>query len=95
MLRVLGAVANGLAGTEPPDPGERTTPAFSLEVQIEHLDGEVMYVNRGGIEVWARPGGQRVPRSALFQDMERNVKAVRTALGSSRPVSALRIARPD
>ena len=95
VLRVLGAVANGLAGTEPPDPGERTTPAFSLEVQIEHLDGEVMYVNRGGIEVWARPGGQRVPRSALFQDMERNVKAVRAALGSSRPVSALRIARPD
>lgn len=95
LLDMLGAVASGLSGTEPPHRGERTTPAFSLEVQVERLDGEVMYVNRGGIEVWARPGGRRVPRRALFQDMERNVKAVRAALGTSRPVSALRLARPD
>ena len=83
LLAVFDAVVSGLAGTEPALSSEEgTTPALSLEVLIERLDGQVMYENRGGIEVWVKPDGHPVPRVALFQDMERNVKAVRLALGS-------------
>ena len=77
---VVDAALSGLAGTQPAPPSEETTLALSLEVVIEGLDGEPMYENRGGIEVWAKPG-RPVSRADLFQDMERNVKAVRVALG--------------
>ncbi len=82
LAAVVEALMDGLAGAQPQQPSEETTPALSLEVLIEGLDGQLMYENRGGIEVWAKPGGLPIPRAGLFQDTERNVKAVRVALGS-------------
>lgn len=74
-----------------------TTTALSLSVQIESVDGDVLFINRGGIEVWGRPGGglkgglRRVPRNELFDEPERNAKAVQIAL---RPIVE-RSAVPD
>ena len=58
---------------------------FSLDVQIESVDGGVVYTNRGGIELWAKPSGDGsrlnwVPRERLFADRKRCEKAVRIAL---------------
>ena len=81
---IFSAALRAIAGEE----NAATTPALSLEVQIEDMDGEVVYVNRGGIEVWEKPasgrgeGYREVPRSELFRDAERNTRAVRLALGS-------------
>jgi hypothetical protein len=59
------------------------TEALSLQVSIEDMGGTDVYSKRGGLEVWAKParnGFQQVPRSALFQNAERNARGVEIAL---------------
>lgn len=59
-------------------------PALSLEVDIRSPAGRRMFLNRGGIEVWEKPGDDEpVPRDQLFLDSDRNTKAVWLAL---RPI---------
>jgi len=76
-----GAFVRGLFGQS----RSGTTPAVSLRVAIE-ADGELFYRNQGGIEVVVKPDGgvgegwNRIPRSELFRDPERNAKAVQIAL---------------
>ncbi len=60
-----------------------TIPAMSLNVRLSDGDDRALYENRGGIQVLAKAGVQRledVPRSELFVDEERNLKAVHLAL---------------
>ncbi len=64
-----------------------TAQGLSLDVQVESVEGGVVFTNRGGIELWAKPdrdGSQLnwVPRDQLFLHPDRNRKAVRLALGS-------------
>lgn len=66
---------------------EGRVPALSLDVDIRTMAGRRLFSNRGGIEVWARPGSDApVPRAELFVDPERNSMAVRIAL---RPILEL------
>jgi len=63
-----------------------TAEGLSLDVQIESVDGGVVYNNRGGIELWAKPSGDGsrlnwVPRDKLFLDRDRHEKAIIEALG--------------
>lgn len=60
-----------------------TIPALSLNVRLSDGDNRALYENRGGIQVLAKAGVERledVPRSELFVDEERNLKAVHLAL---------------
>jgi hypothetical protein len=64
-----------------------TAEGLSLDIQIEGVDGGVIYTNRGGIELWAKPSGDGrelnwVPREELFARRERCEKAIRAALGA-------------
>ncbi len=64
-----------------------TAQGLSLYVQIESVEGGVVFTNSGGIELLAKPTGDGsrlnwVPREKLFVDRQRNEKAVRVALGS-------------
>ncbi len=69
-----------------------TIPALSLVVTIKDIDGNVLYVDRGGIQLLAKlePKGSfifgghdftGVPRHSLFTDSARSAKAVEIALG--------------
>jgi hypothetical protein len=77
-------------------PYEGTTEALVLFVTIIDMDGVVVFRNGGGIQLLRKmpptlgagvglaTGGTKlplVPRDKLFVDKERNVEAVRTALG--------------
>lgn len=62
-----------------------TVPAYSLAIRIENVAGEQLYYNRGGIELagrWtSRDKMQAFPRDQLFDEPERNARAVQVALG--------------
>lgn len=63
---------------------EGRVPALSLNVDIRAMAGRRLFSNRGGIEVWAKPGSEEpVPRAELFVDPARNTRAVWLAL---RPI---------
>lgn len=76
-------LASAITNTELP---AGTAQALSLDVQIESMDGGPVFNQRGGIELWAKPGDNKdlswVPRERLFLDRKRNAKAVRLALAS-------------
>ncbi len=80
----LAALLSAIANTQLP---AGTAQGLSLDVQLESVEGGVVFTNRGGIELWAKPdrdGSQLnwVPRDKLFLDAKRNRKSVRVALGS-------------
>jgi hypothetical protein len=61
-----------------------TVPALSLQVNLSDTDDRDLYQNAGGIEVAAKIGPNSqvdpVPREELFNDEERNLRAVHLAL---------------
>lgn len=61
-----------------------TIPALSLVLPLTGTSGEIYYVGRGGIQLFAhyKGGFVDVPKSMLFVDPERDVNAVNVALAS-------------
>lgn len=75
-----GKILNLLSGTST----YGTAGAISLLVLVEDMRGTDLYSNRGGVQLYLRPQGQKfveVPRSSLFVDDLRTQTAVRMALG--------------
>ena len=71
------------------------TPALSLSLDIENLDGQELYINQGGLQLYEKPTDRDfapVPASELFSDTLRNATAVHLALGPlvTRGVATIR-----
>ncbi len=60
-----------------------TTPALSLHVVVEGMDGKVLFDTQAGLQLFQVPSGDgfvRIPDAQFYADQERNVAAVRLAL---------------
>ncbi len=60
-----------------------TTPALSLHVIVEGMDGKVLFDTQAGLQLYQVPSGNgfvRIPDAQLYTDQERNAAAVRLAL---------------
>jgi len=70
-----------------------TVPALVLSVIIKDINGENLYIDRGGIQVLSKISGIKkfvpVPRDELFVNEEKNSKAVNLALEEliKKPIS--------
>lgn len=83
VARFLTVLLRAIANSDLP---AGTAQALSLYVQLESVDGGIVFTNSGGIELWAKPTGDGsslnwVPREKLLLDRKRNQKAVWIALG--------------